>query len=514
MRNACDAVVRWGVAALLLFTPFAFGTVEGWAQALMEWGVALLVLVFALGRLWEPQPGGEPARKGTGLELPVALTVALVVFQLVPLPPGLLRVLSPGAAANGTLPDLGRAIGEAGGRAPADLAARTAALEPESARPVSVSPEETRDRLLMLLALVALFYLTAAWCDRLERAYWLAGVLTIIGALVSAVGLVQSFTWNERVLWFRRAPSSSYAFGPFVNHNHFAGYVEMIIPVAIGLGLSLLERRGRTSRETALHAGLRSGFVRTLDEGAGWTTASSQAGLALFAAVILVVALLFSLSRGGILSVLLSGSLLLALSWKRLRSRRAAWALVIGLPAAVFAIVAWIGGGIIRDRFTTEAGITNEASYRSRAMVWSAAARHGSEFLWVGAGLGAFEDSFSPYTPAGSWARWDKAHNDYIQAAWELGLAGCALLAWAGIVFSRRYGWPALRQRGESVDFVRTGTALGLLSIALHSAVDFNLQIGANGALFAILAGMLVSMTRLSSAPPATATVAPGGGHD
>jgi hypothetical protein len=514
MRQACDAVVRWGLAALLLFTPFAFGTVERWSQALMEWGIALLVLAFALGRSWEPQSGDPPGRTRTGLELPIALAIALVAFQLVPLPPALLRVLSPGAAANGTLPDLGKAIAEAGGSPPSDLAERTAALQPAPARPISVSPEETRDRLVMLIALVALFYLTAAWCDRVERAYWLAGVLTLIGALVSAVGLVQSFTWNERVLWFRRAPSSSYAFGPFVNHNHFAGFVEMIIPVAIGLGLSLFERRGRTSGETAMPAGRSSGFGGTLHEGEAWSAASSQAGLALFAAVILVVALFFSLSRGGILSFLLSGSLLLALSWRRLRSRRAAWALVIGLPAAVLAIVAWIGAGIIRDRFTTEAGVTNEASFRARAMVWSAAVRHGSEFLWVGAGLGAFEDSFSPYTPAGSWARWDKAHNDYLQAAWEVGLAGCALLAWAGVVFSRRYGWPALRQPGESVDFVRAGTALGLLSMALHSAVDFNLQIGANGALFAILAGMLVSLTRLSSAPGATAGVPPEGVHD
>ena len=514
MRNACDGVVRWGLAALLVFTPFAFGTVERWSQALMEWAIALLVLTFALGRLWEPQPTGGPGRIATGLELPLALTVALVGFQLMPLPPALLRLVSPGAAERGTLPDLAQAIGEAGGRPAPDLAARTAALQPALARPISLNPEETRDRLVMLLAFAGLFYLITRWCDRRERAFWLAGVLTIVGAFVSAVGLVQSFTWNERVLWFRRAPSSSYAFGPFVNHNHFAGYVEMIIPVAIGLGLVLLERQGRTPREGALPAGLPTGFARAADADAAWNTASSQAALALFAAVILVVALFFSLSRGGILSVLLSGSLLLALSWRRLRSRRTAWALVVGLPAAVIAIVAWIGAGVIRDRFTTEAGVTNEASFRSRAVVWSAAARHGGEFLWAGAGLGAFEDSFSPYTPAGSWARWDKAHNDYLQAAWEMGLAGCVLIAWAGVVFSRRYGWPALRQRGEAIDFVRSGAALGLLSIALHSAVDFNLQIGANGALFAILAGMLVSLTRLSVTLPATASAAAGAGDD
>jgi O-antigen ligase len=514
VKSFCDTVVRWGLIPLLLFTPFAFGSVERWAQAITGWGIAILVLTFLLGRLWEHAPRQIASRLATGLDLPLALLVALVALQTVPLPSPLLRLLSPGAAQLGTLPDMALSIADVGGPPVPGLQEQLAPLSSRALRPISVEPYETFDRLVLLVSFVCLFYLIVGWCDRREHAFWLASVLTAIAALVAVIGLAQSFTWNERVLWFRRAPSSSYAFGPFINHNHFAAYVELIIPMAISLGLLLLERQSGTGVAPVHPAGTPSRFARADDPGGAWSRASSQAGLVLFAAVILVVSLFYSLSRGGILSAVLSGAVLLALSWKRLRSRRTAWALVVGLPATVLVIMGWIGVGIVRDRFVTQVGIENEASFRSRAVVWRAAAQHFPEFLWVGAGLGAFEDSFSPYTPPGSWARWDKAHNDYIQAAWELGLAGCALLAWAGIVFSRRYGWPALRQRGESVDFVRTGTALGLLSIALHSAVDFNLQIGANGALFAILAGMLVSMTRLSSAPPATATVAPGGGHD
>jgi O-antigen ligase len=249
-------------------------------------------------------------------------------------------------------------------------------------------------------------------------------------------------------------------------------------------------------------AGTPSRFARADDPGGAWSRASSQAGLVLFAAVILVVSLFYSLSRGGILSAVLSGAVLLALSWKRLRSRRTAWALVVGLPATVLVIMGWIGVGIVRDRFVTQVGIENEASFRSRAVVWRAAAQHFPEFLWVGAGLGAFEDSFSPYTPPGSWARWDKAHNDYVQGAWEVGLVGMALFGWLASVYATRYGWPALRSRGEPLDLFRAGVALGLLSIALHSAVDFSLQIPAIGVLFSVCAGMLVALTRLSHEAP------------
>jgi hypothetical protein len=497
VKTWCDAIVRWGLVALAVFTPFAFGSVERWAQAILCGGIALLLLTFLLGLLWEEPLRRTAAWFATGLEVPLLLLVALVAFQLVPLPASLLRIVSPGSARVRTLPDLTRAVAEVGGPAAPDLHETVAALQGPAFRPVSVTPSETFDHLVLLVSLVALFYLILAWCDRRERACWMAGMLTVVGALVAVIGLVQSFTWNERVLWFRRAPASSYAFGPFVNHNHFAAYVEMILPVAIGLGLFLLERRD-SSGGSVRPSGTPSGIVRAGDPEGERTRASSQAALVFFGAVILAVSLFYSLSRGGILSAVLSGSVLLVLSWRRLRSRRAAWALVAGLPALVLLFMGWIGIGIVKERFEAPEGVENEASYRSRAVIWSAAVRHLPEYLWVGAGLGAFEESFSPYAPPGSWARWDKAHNDYVQGAWEVGLLGVALFVWLAVLAVRRYGWPALKNRGEPLDLLRTGVALGILSVALHSAFDFSLQIPADGALFAVMVGLLVAFTRLS----------------
>ena len=58
----------------------------------------------------------------------------------------------------------------------------------------------------------------------------------------------------------------------------------------------------------------------------------------------------------------------------------------------------------------------------------------------------------------------------------------------------RRYWWPAQRSRGHPLDLFRVTLAVSLLSIALHSLVDFNLQIGSNGFLCAVLAGALVAL--------------------
>ena len=63
-------------------------------------------------------------------------------------------------------------------------------------------------------------------------------------------------------------------------------------------------------------------------------------------------------------------------------------------------------------------------------------------------------------------------------------------------VFARRYWWPALRSRAHPLDVIRIGAAVSLMSITVHSLVDFNLQVGSNGFLFALLAGLLVALTR------------------
>src|SRR2546426_4704675 len=103
VQRACDGVIRWGLAGLIVFTPLAFGTVEPWSIALMEWGITTLLLFFFLSRLWPSR--GRLVAKSTGerranlvLILPVGLFLVLCVLQTVPLPMRWLRLVSPGSA--------------------------------------------------------------------------------------------------------------------------------------------------------------------------------------------------------------------------------------------------------------------------------------------------------------------------------------------------------------------------------------------------------------------------------
>lgn len=480
-----DEFVGWGLLALIVYTPLAFGSVEAWAMALLEWGIWTLVLAAAFAAALR----GESITSGwrsTGLEVPLLLFILYCLAQTVPLPGSVLRVVSPGAAsmyAVSALPD------PRGLDVPADLEAPGSLLHPESSprRPVSVSPHATRQQLLLLVSLTALFFLVARWAAVNGRARFLAVGVAVTAFLVSLFGLVQHLTWNGRIYWFRRVSSAS-AFGPFVNHNHFAGYVGMVIPIAVCLAFAVTERRHRGDSDEFA-------FDR-------W----GRAGLAFYGAVVLVVALFFSLSRGGILSSAVSGLLLFALVARRMESRVLVWATAAILVVVVVGLIAWIGADVVSHQIMTYRTAGNEASFQSRIMVWRAMIDRLDSFLWTGSGLGTFEDSFAPFTPPGSSRRWDRAHNDYLQLVWETGVVGSVLVLAGSVVFLRRYWWPALRARGEQDSLLRVGLAVSFLSIALHSLIDFNLQIGSNAFLFTLLAGILVALHRLpDERPPAPA---------
>lgn len=486
MSAACDRIVHWGLIALIAFTPLAFGTVEPWSLAIMEWGVTSLILVFLLGRVLSGPPAMPGRSSWTGLEIPVVLFMLFGALQTVPLPAPWLRVLSPGASREYQLHDL-RAAALAGPVEEASADPLLAVRAP-ARRPVSISPPQTWARVRLLAVLAGLFFLVSRWADRGERVMSLLTSVTVVAFLVAVEALVQYSTWNGKIYWVRKVPPSS-PFGPFVNHNHFAGYVEMVIPVAI----SLVFYCGAGRRRVRLRG---NGLEAALDDTGTGSARWSQGALALFAAILLIVSLVFTLSRGGVLSAAVSGFVLFLLIARRVASRFVVWSVAAGLPAIALAMIVWIGADTVKERFSESQTPGTEASFRSRVIAWRSLVHHLPEFMWVGAGLGAFEDSFASVMPGGFSKRWDKAHNDYLQVLWETGLAGTSLMLLGGVVFVRRFWWPAVQSRGHPLDLFRVGIAVSLLSIALHSLVDFNLQIGANGFLLALLAGLMVALHR------------------
>jgi len=502
---AGGAIVRWGLVALIVFTPLAFGTVEGWSIALLEWGIVSLVLAAGAARALRPAEPGAP-RWRLGVEWPLGLYLGLVLLQLIPLPAAAIGPLAPGARrAHATA-----ATPPAGGVAtPSDFASLRTRLDLDAGpgfRPISVNSGETLAKGRMLAVLIALFVLVAAWAATAERALFLVRSVLITGFGVALFGIVQHLTWNGKLYWLRPSPREG-GFGPFVNHNHFAGYVEMILPLAIAMAYYLLDLRRRRAPDPpvdpedsgeTLNASLLDDRQSAAERWGLWV-------LALFAAVILLGSLLLSQSRGGMLSATLSSGLLFLALWRRIQPRALAWIGAAALPILAALLAVWIGADLFRVAEPSHS-VEREASFHSRWVIWKEIGRRLPEAGALGFGLGTFEESFAPYTPRGTAQRWDRAHNDYLQIAWETGVIGMLLIAWGGLAFAWRYGKAALKSPAHPLDLFRVAIAVALASLLLHSVVDFNLQIGSNAFLFALLAGLLVAIHRIVERDAAAAS--------
>ena len=146
LADACDGIVRWGLVALIAFTPLAFGTVEAWSTAIMKWGIATLIVVALGGVALRGDSGRAREPLKSGLVLPLVLFLALCALQTVPMPRGWLQAASPGSARAYAMP---KSLPE-GALAAGHFGAMVdqIGLEQEPARrPISLNPASTAARL-------------------------------------------------------------------------------------------------------------------------------------------------------------------------------------------------------------------------------------------------------------------------------------------------------------------------------------------------------------------------------
>jgi hypothetical protein len=429
--RAAIAAPRVAVLIALFVAPLLAGAVHAVVY------VPLLVVFAGSGLLaWRLSGGLSGPLPGARLLLAAH---ALVLVQLVPLPRAVLGVLSPGSLAYWT---------------------RTELL-PLGARPISVSPSDTLRGLAFLaaLSLLALFVwremAAPPWSRRLPKAIAFAGLAITVAAFVQAVSK------NPHAIWGVYRPAWDWAvFGPYVNRNHFAGYLVMATPIAIGFAMQALSRLAARFRRR------RRSFLALGDPEAatalGWSVV----------VMTLVAGLLASASRGAI-AAFLTTALLLPFAAARRRRRTAVAVLV--LAALGFA---WVGvGGFI-------GGFASRGVRASRTDLWVDMLPMAAQFPALGAGWNAFAVAYPWYQTVwrGQWI--GQAHNEYLQVLLETGVVGAALFAALLVILLRR----ALVRAGTGpVDLGVFGAVVGL---ALHNVVDFNWQIPANAAAWVALAAL------------------------
>lgn len=345
---------------------------------------------------------------------------------------------------------------------------------------ISTNPSVTIDYLARGLAYTGLFILLLGLFRTRQRVTLLLSVLIITGvaqAFFGAFLVLADFEWVQSFQGRSRVVS-----GTFVNRNHAAGYLAMMLSCGIGLLLAL-----RDDRIFRWHH-----FAGLLIGPKAWLRLSL---------IIMVIALVMTQSRMGNVaffsSLLIVGALFTALTpVNRVRN-----ILVLVSILAIDALIVsqWFGleelqSRLVETRFQDEVveGVVVRRENVIRDNIVSYAIPQFKERPWLGYGAGTFETSFQRFPGSDVTRRWDHAHNDYLQIAIEFGLIGALLFA----VFVLLALWHGVHAMAKSKSRYRggvgTGATMGIVALLIHSSTDFNLQIPANAALFVTLCALTV----------------------
>jgi O-antigen ligase len=305
-----------------------------------------------------------------------------------------------------------------------------------------------------------------------------------VGLLESFYGLLQALIPSLGVLWVDYIHDYlGMVRGTFINRNNFAGFIEMIWPLALGVTVAM------ANRANSVKAALGSDRL------------NRQALMAL-SIIVFLLALLFTRSRGGIVGGLV-GLTVFSLTARIVLRSTAAYSriLVVGITVLLCSYATTIGVGSIVDRF-----LRISSDGHTRLEIWNDSLKIVKDHP-LGVGLYNYEAVFSPYNRS---TASDKtvvhAHNDYLQLLVESGWIGFLTLATAYLVFMGRC-FRRIRHMDERKDplrfYLAIGAFSGLISISVHSLFDFNFQIPANCLYFIVLMAMLSSCTEQSRIPAA-----------
>ena len=462
---------------LIVFTPIAFGSVELRAFSLMELGILLIIILWAIQSFILRAPNSCTERFPSGAEAPLgrsqtvpyrtairhqpsailsillSLFLLLILFQLIPLTSGLLKIISPKTHElrhSLSIPD-------------------SQFLILNSKFSISFVPFFTQIEFFKWFALIGLFLFLLRW-EAFEEsnraASQLIVVIMLVGAVESLYGMFEFFSGHHHILNLDGSALISSVTGTFINRNHFAGYLLMVIPLSVGFLFS---------RE-ALHRGQSMGWRHWLASLDGKTL------LIGFSVIVMVLGLLFSASRMGILSLLLSFSLISFLFRNPEKGKRFSKTVVLIFGLALL-WAAWIGLDAVISRF-----FSMSESFEERWKIWVNTFQIFKDFPLFGSGLGTFVQVFPMYRSFHIRGLVTHAENDFLQLASEVGIIGAGLLLILFFfLFFKALSGIRLMSHREAGRYIGISGLVGILALMLHSIVERNLQVPANAFLYTLL---------------------------
>jgi len=503
-------VMGWAVLLIVAWGTLAFGAPYDWAY----W--PLLAACVAVG-VWGLLRRVRSVRRGVHAAVlaGLLLTAGAIGVQLVPLERATLQRVSPATDAFLMKYDVGFALRVRQAQAPQSASqpdqqrATQSIPQPASQpiqHPISINPPRTWVGLAMLGALgIFLLGLARGLGGRDLRT--IAPGLTAFGVVLAFIGIAQKAVWNGKVygFWEPLEPGSG-PFGPFINRNHFAGWMLLVIPVAIGYFSAQIAKGMQ---------GVKPGWRRRIV----WfsTNQANRTVLTGFAIVVMGFALVMTLSRSGVTCLLLALAISAINVWRHqatLAKKR--W--LSGYLVFVFVLaVSWAGIDALAARFA-------EVDWKmgGRALAWEDGWRIHEMFPWLGTGFNTYGTATVLYQRNDLVSHYLEAHNDYLQILVEGGWLVAVPVLLTILLFAREV-WKRFKEAEDDPTgyWIRLGAVTGMVAMAFQSVVEFSLQMPGNAALFCVLAAIAIRRTAANHRSPnnhsgsvcANAVSVPAGRH-
>jgi O-antigen ligase len=325
----------------------------------------------------------------------------------------------------------------------------------------TLAPIATRDALLQFATCSVIFFVTVQLFGSASSDVWrnLGFALLLFGFVFSFLSILQFFWIPSRIIWVDH--DLGIPFGPYVDPDHYAGLMEMVVPLSAAYALS--RPKGEPLN-----------------------------GILWFAVLVPAASLLLTGSRGGFISLLVEIAIMAWLLVRRIPlpsgRTRAAFA-AVGLMAMA-ALFFWLVPARVLNKLETVNNYVPATTTGSRPAMWRDSLRIFRDHPWVGAGLGSFVTVYPLYQTSPLDLVAEHAHNDYVEALAEGGLCGGAIVAVALALFIAVTFKNFAPKAGHESSWIRLGAVIACYGLLVHTFVDFNLHIPANADWFAFCAGV------------------------
>ncbi len=350
---------------------------------------------------------------------------------------------------------------------------------------------DARVELLQVLLCVLAYFTASQFYRPADRTVFFVALLVLVSVQV-VLALWQFGTKTDLVYfwsgsWVRPEYYLGRGGGSYICPNSLAGFLELVLGLILARGI--LMHRGKDSVESF----------------------AVQRLLIVYVALMAVVGIGVSLSRGGWLATLAGLVMLVALSSRRERfqgGRLAAFAVAL----AVLGLVIW---KVAPARFmvaittletTGQAVVSSESkTLNSRLPLWKGTLPLIQEQPLFGCGMGSWQWVFLKHKPRIVPTHPEFTHNDYLNLLSDYGAIGFALMVWVFVGFFRQaMKLSDARSPSEERSFA-VGAVVGVTAILVHSFFDFNLHIQANAFLLALVMGSTAAIDDPDKAFPRAA---------